>query len=146
MNTLTASKRKKGRPTAFTSATRRRLIRAIASGVPVCHACAACRVSLSGFHAYRASNPGFAAKIEQATGAAIEKHLRLIITAAETGDTASSRWFLERVHPSHFGRTKLELSGADGSPLAVGIGIYLPQKDSPETKTLPAFTTTKNEK
>ena len=113
---MTAPKRK-GRPFKFTPATRKRLISAIAAGVPVCHAVAACRVSKSGFHDYKNSHPKFAEQIEQATGKAIEKHLRLILAAAENGDTANSRWFLERVHPQYFGRTRLELSGPDGEPL-----------------------------
>lgn len=146
MNTLTKTrKRKIGRPEKFNPQTRRRLIEAIGAGVPVCHACAAVRVSVSAFHAYRSGHPEFAAAIEQATAAAIEKHLKLIITAAEAGDTASSRWFLERCHPSHFGRTKIELTGTDGSALAVGIGIYLPKKDGPEIiPSLPVLTSDGN--
>jgi hypothetical protein len=129
--TLTkAPERKVGRPIKFDARTRRRLIEAIGAGVPICHACAVCRVSKSGFHEYRASHPKFAALIEAATAKAIEKHLRLIIKAAENGDTANSRWFLERVHSQHFGRTKLEITGADGSPLAAGVMLYLPQKET----------------
>jgi hypothetical protein len=112
-----ATTKRPGRPFKFDAKTRKRLIDAIAAGVPVCHACAACRVSKSGFHDYKNSHPRFAEAIERATGKAIEKHLRLIIKAAENGSTADSRWFLERVHPQHFGRTKLEISGADGEPL-----------------------------
>jgi hypothetical protein len=137
MNTI---KRKKGRPTAFTPATRNRLIEAIGAGVPICHACAVCRVSLSGFHGYRAEHPKFAADIEEAVAKAVERHLKLIIHAAENGDAASSRWYLERTQPAHFARNKIEVTGPDGSPFAVGIGIYLPQKDSPDAKALPAIT------
>ena len=117
MNTV-LTKPRPGRPFKFDAKTRRRLIAAIAAGVPVCHAVSACRVSKSGFHDYRNAHPKFAEAIERATGKAIEKHLRLIIQAAENGDVANSRWFLERVHPQHFGRTRLELSGPDGEPLA----------------------------
>lgn len=131
---ITSKPRKPGRPFKFDAKTRKRLIAAIAAGVPVVHACAACRVSKSGFHDFKNSHAKFAEAIERATGRAIEKHLRLIIKAAENGDTANSRWFLERVHPQHFGRTKIELTGADGQPLAAAIGIYLPQKDSAEPK------------
>ncbi|MGA2854660.1 MAG: hypothetical protein ABSE90_11105 [Verrucomicrobiota bacterium] len=131
MNTLTKSpQRKVGRPVKFDARTRRRLIEAIGAGVPICHACAACRVSKSGFHEYRATHLKFAAAIEAATAKAIQKHLRLIIKAAENGDTANSRWFLERVHPQYFGRTKIELTGADGLPLAAGVMLYLPQKET----------------
>jgi hypothetical protein len=113
-----ARRNKLGRPEKFTAATRRRLVTLIAAGVPICHACAAARVSKSGFHEYKNSHPQFSERIEQAVGKAIEKHLNIIISAAEKGDTACSRFFLERVHPQHFGRTKLEVTGANGEPLA----------------------------
>lgn len=102
--TLTTTKPKKlGRPEKFDAKTRRRLVAAIGAGVPVCHAVAACRVSKRGFHDYKNSHPKFAAAIERAVAKAIEKHLKIIIHAAENGDPANSRWFLERVHPQHFG-------------------------------------------
>lgn len=138
MTIATQVTKRRGRPTVFTRVTRNRLAELISAGVPIVHACAACRVSLSGFHSYRASHPAFAARIERSTAEAIEKHLRLIIRAAESGDAACSRWFLERVHPAHFARTKIELTGADGQPLAAAIALYLPQKDSPGTNVMPA--------
>jgi hypothetical protein len=48
---------------------------------------------------------------------------------------------LEHTAPQHFARNRIELTGADGSPLAVGIGIYLPRKDGDEIKPLPAIVT-----
>ncbi|HEY5234096.1 MAG TPA: hypothetical protein VIK35_11240 [Verrucomicrobiae bacterium] len=136
-NSAPARRNKLGRPEKFTAATRRRLVTLIAAGVPVCHACAAARVSKSGFHEYKKSHPEFFVRIEQAVGKAIEKHLRNIIAASKT-DPANSRWLLERCHPQHFGRTRIKLTGENGSPLAVGVAIYLPRKDGEEIKPLPA--------
>lgn len=81
-------------------------------------ACASCRISYSAFCEYRNDNPKFEEKIQKAVADAIEWHLNNIITAAKNGDVQSSRWFLERTQPAHFGRTKLEVTGADGEPLA----------------------------
>jgi hypothetical protein len=115
---ITTSKPKKlGRPEKFDAKTRRRLIAAIGVGLPVCHAVAACRVSKSGFHDYKNTHPRFAEQIARATAKAIEKHLKIIIRAAENGKPENSRWYLERVHPEFFGRTKLELTGPNGESL-----------------------------
>jgi hypothetical protein len=37
---------------------------------------------------------------------------------------------LERCFPAEFGRSRIELTGENGSPLAVGVGIYLPAKNA----------------
>jgi hypothetical protein len=121
-STITAAKnnprRKKGRPTVFTTKAKRRLVRAIGAGVPMRMACASCRVSYSAFCEFRNANPKFEEKIQKSIADAIEWHLKNIIKAARNGDVQSSRWFLERTQPAHFGRTKLEVTGADGEPLA----------------------------
>jgi hypothetical protein len=123
MNTATASTvtvrphRRKGRPTVFTAPTRKRLVKAIGAGVPMRMACAICRVSYSGFCDYRNANPKFEARIQKAVADAVEWHLSNILSAAKHGDVQSSRWFLERTQPGHFGRTKLEVTGADGESL-----------------------------
>jgi hypothetical protein len=137
-NNSVPARRKKGRPTKFVPALRKRLVEIIAIGTPLRFACAACRISYAAFCEYRIAHPDFDSEIEAARAASIEKHLRSIITAAEGGDTASSRWYLERCFPAEFGRSRIELTGENGSPLAVGIGIYLPRKDGEEIKPLPA--------
>jgi hypothetical protein len=117
-NTLNKPRRKKGRPTVFTSNAKRRLVRAIGAGVPMRMACASCRVSYSAFCEFRNANPKFEEKIQKAIADAIEWHLNNIVAAARNGSVENSRWFLERTQPAHFGRTKLEVTGADGEPLA----------------------------
>jgi hypothetical protein len=112
-----ARRRKKGRPTVFTTKAKRRLVRAIGAGVPMRMACASCRVSYSAFCEFRNANPKFEEKIQKAVADAVEWHLQNIIAAARS-DPAQSRWFLEHTQSSHFGRTKIEVTGADGEPLA----------------------------
>jgi hypothetical protein len=138
-STITKRTTKLGRPTSFNAQTRRRLLRCIAIGVPLSHCPAACGVSLSGFHGY---HPRFEEAIQRAIAKAIEKHLRLIITAAENGDSACSRWYLERCHPEHFSRNRLELTGANGAPLTAQVALYLPAKMDSETHPVPAIVTT----
>jgi hypothetical protein len=71
--------------------------------------------------------------------------LKVVEQALNSPDEAirlrSACWFLEHTAPQHFARNRIELTGADGSPLAVGIGIYLPRKDGDEIKPLPAIVT-----
>jgi hypothetical protein len=131
ITTPTITKRKTlGRPLKFNAQTRRRLIRCVAIGMPITHVPAACGLSYSGFCDYRNAHPKFETAIQRAIAKAIEKHLKLILTAAEKGDAACSRWFLERCHSQHFGRQKIELTGADGAPLAGAIAVYLPEKQT----------------
>ncbi len=115
-------------PTKFTPQTRRKILRLVEIGVPLSHIPAALGFSWSWFCHYRSQHPKFQAAIERARSRSIERHLRIIQTAAQNGDVASSRWFLERSFPEHFARNRIELTGADGSPLALGVSLYLPQK------------------
>jgi hypothetical protein len=81
------------------------------------------------FNTYKKNNPDFVLEIEEAVAAAIEKRLAIIEKAADLGDVNSAKWFLERVHYQSFGRNRVEVTGADGSPLAAAIAVYLPKKD-----------------
>jgi hypothetical protein len=36
---------------------------------------------------------------------------------------------LEHLHPGAYARNRLEVTGADGAPLAGAVAVYLPQKD-----------------
>jgi transposase-like protein len=118
-----------GRPSKFTPDTRRRLIELIATGVPVTHAARAVGVSYESFNNYRKQHAGFAEEIETSVSAAIEKRLNVIQKAADAGDVNSAKWLLEHLHPQHFARNRIEVSGVDGSPLTAAIAVYLPQKN-----------------
>jgi hypothetical protein len=119
-----------GRPTKFTPETRARLVQLIARGLPFVHACHAAGISFQSFLTYRNRHDDFREEIEQAVAAAIEKRLKIIEDAAEKGDVNSAKWLLEHLHPAHFARNRIEVTGADGAPLAGAIALYLPQKDA----------------
>jgi hypothetical protein len=118
-----------GRPTKFTPETRQRLIELVARGLPFNHACHAAGVSFQSFSTYRSEHPDFREEIEQAVAIAIERRIKIIEKAADDGDVNSAKWLLEHLHPQHFARNRIEITGADGSPLAGAIAVYLPKKD-----------------
>lgn len=129
-NTRTLTNRKPpGRPTKFTAVTRRRLIDAVAKGLPFRHACAASGLSYATFCEYRNAHSEFNDEIEKAVALAIEKRLAIIEKAANLGDVGCAKWLLEHLHPENFSRNRIEVTGADGSPFTGIIGIYLPAKD-----------------
>ena len=120
MNTTTATvKKQRHSPTKYTPWLRRKILKMVSIGMPISHIPPACGLSLSGFFGYRKRSPKFEAAIQRAISRGIERHLGLIAKAAEEGDVASSRWFLERCHSEFFGRTRLEVTGAGGGPVGV---------------------------
>jgi hypothetical protein len=124
---------KLGRPSKFTPETVRRILRCAKKGLPLCHCASAANLTFQSLNQYRNKHPEFAAALSQAISKGIEARLEVIERATNSQDEAirlrAACWFLEHTQPSHFARNRIEISGADGSPLAVGIGIYLPQKD-----------------
>lgn len=139
MNEILPAKRK-GAPTKFTVTARRRFVRLVARGVPFTHACAGVGWSYQSFLNYREKHLAFKESLEKAVARAIDKRLSIIERAANMGDAASARWLLEHLHPEHFAKTRLEVTGADGSPLTAGIAVYLPAKDNgqPTVEVSPA--------
>jgi hypothetical protein len=121
--------KKNGRPSKFTEETRVRLVQLVARGLPFIHACSAVGITLQSFITYRNNHHDFREEIERAVSAAIEKRLKIIEAAADAGDVSSAKWLLEHLHPQFYARNRIELTGADGAPLAGTIAVYLPQKD-----------------
>lgn len=122
-----------GRPTVRTLPRAKIICNAIGRGLPFTHACAVARISFETFSRWRSSDEKFRAQIDEATAKGVDRRLKVIERATNSQDEAirlrAACWFLEHTQPQHFARNRIEISGADGSPLAVGIGIYLPQKD-----------------
>lgn len=127
---------KPGRLTKFTPECRARLLKLVAAGVPYNHACRVVRISFSAFCNYRDRNPDFREEMEQAVSAAIEKRLAKIEAASDAGDWRASSWLLEHIFPADFSKTRIEVTGADGAPLAGQIQILLPAKDGTAPPTV----------
>ncbi|MEO5804408.1 MAG: hypothetical protein ABIR24_12850 [Verrucomicrobiota bacterium] len=122
--------KKIGRPSKFTATMRARLIRAVARGLPFSMACSAAGICHQTLCDYRRQHPKFAAQIEKAVALAVEKRLKIIEASARLGDVNSAKWMLEHLHPSLFARSRIEISGVNGSPVSVGYVVFLPPKDA----------------
>jgi hypothetical protein len=122
-------KRKGGRPSKCTPETRRQLVELVAKGVPYKVACAAVRITFQSFSNWRDKDFSFRDDLEQATAKAITRHLEKIQAASDAGEWRASCWWLEHVFPENFSKSRIEVTGADGQPLAAAVAIYLPQKD-----------------
>lgn len=82
--------------------------------------------------------------VEQARAKGLAARLAVVSHAMESADESvalrASTWWLEHVFPEHFARNRLEVTGADGSPLAGVVAIMLPPKaDSLPAVTVPAL-------
>jgi Tfp pilus assembly protein PilF len=60
--------------------------------------------------------------IEKARAEAIQRNVKIIRQAGETGQWQASAWWLERTMPKEFGRqTRTEITGADGGAIQVSV-------------------------
>ena len=118
-----------GRPSKFSGDIVAVICRNIAGGLPLEYAAALAGISHETFHAWRRKYPAFRADVERAIAQGTEERLKTIREAAKT-DWRASAWWLEHILPEKFARNRLELTGADGTPLAgSNVLIYLPQKE-----------------
>jgi hypothetical protein len=102
-------------------------------GVPATHAARAAGLSYQSLLNYQRLHPQFADDMARAVSEGVESRLEVIERATQSQDEAirlrAACWFLEHTQPAHFARNRIELTGADGSPLAAAVAIYLPKKD-----------------
>jgi hypothetical protein len=123
-------KRRGGRPTKFTPELTRRILKCLGRGMPLTLAVEAAGIEFTTLQVYRRKYPNFAQRVKEAIAKGVERRLKKIEAASNAGDWRAAAWLLEHCQPEHFGRNRVEVTGADGSPLAAAIAIYLPQKDS----------------
>lgn len=132
---LTKPRRRKkgGRRTVMTRRNWNKICRFIAAGMPLQHAAAASGIGKSTFHLWQQKNPAFAGAVEKARARGLATRLAVITEAAKT-DWRAAAWYCEHVFPDSFSKSRLELTGPDGQPLAAAVGIYLPVKDGADGK------------
>jgi hypothetical protein len=122
-----------GRPSKFTAECRKVIVEAIGRGLPYCYAATKAGISYPSFCNYRRDHPDFADEILRAEADAIDSRLAIIEKASAT-DPSCAKWWLEHRFPQHFAKTRIEISGPDGSPIAAGVvAILLPPKGSVPT-------------
>jgi hypothetical protein len=64
---------------------------------------------------------GFCTAIKAARAAAEVRSVALIQSAANGGTWQAAAWYLERSYPDRWGRTRLEVTGADNQPVRVSV-------------------------
>lgn len=124
----------RGRPTKYTPETVKKILEAIKLGVAYVDAANYAGVGLATFNEWRDRYPEFAEAVEAAAGAAVTACMAKIQKAATEGSWQASAWILERRHPDRYGRTRVELTGAEGGPVAVAANVVVVPKmvDDPE--------------
>lgn len=118
----------RGRPTKYTPETVKKILEAIKLGVAYVDAANYAGVGLATFNEWRDRYPEFAEAVEAAAGAAVTACMAKIQKAATEGSWQASAWILERRHPDRYGRTRVELTGAEGGPVAVAANVVVVPK------------------
>lgn len=129
MSATLPDKPKTGRPTKFTPATRKRILRCLTGGMPLGLAASAAGTCYQSIVTWRAANPDFDSEIAEAIALGVEKRLAVIEKASDANDWRAAAWLLEHCQPEHFAKNRIEITGANGGPLAGAVGIFLPRKD-----------------
>lgn len=118
-----------GRHSKFTPETRARILRCAEKGLPLALCAKAAGITYTTLCNYRNADPDFNVEVGEAIVRGVEKRLKKIEDASEAGDWRAAAWMLEHCLPEHFAKNRIEVTGADGSPLGASVAIFLPQKD-----------------
>ncbi|HEV2210214.1 MAG TPA: hypothetical protein VG167_15660 [Verrucomicrobiae bacterium] len=119
-----------GRPTKFTPANIRRMLKCAKRGLPLTLVAQAAGISFQTLLNYRKANPRFEDALQRSIAKGTDERLKKIEEASAT-DWRAASWLLEHTMPQYFAKSRLEISGTDGQPLAAGVQLYLPEKRNP---------------
>ena len=111
-----------GRRSKYTPETVDKLTQAIRLGATYVLACNYAGISQETFSQWRNTKPEFSEAITQAEGDAAIKWLALIEKHAQEQPQWAA-WKLERRYPEMYGRQRVEMTGAEGGPIATEITI-----------------------
>lgn len=122
------------RPTKYTPETVKKILEAVKLGVAFVDAANYGGITYETFNEWRKAYPEFSDAVESASGQAVTACMAKIQKAATEGSWQASAWILERRHPDRYGRTRVELTGAEGGPVAVAANVVVVPKmvDDPE--------------
>lgn len=118
----------RGRPTKYTPETVKKILEAIKLGVAYVDAANYGGIHIDTFHEWRKAYPDFSDAVDAASGQAVTACMAKIQKAATEGSWQASAWILERRHPDRYGRTRVELTGAEGGPVAVAANVVVVPK------------------
>jgi len=122
--------RRNGRPSKYSREAVATILRGLRRGFPVTLACEAGGICVATFNLWRRKYGKFDGSVRRALVTGISRRLKRIETASESGDWRASAWLLEHTQAEHFARSRVEVSGPDGTPLLGMVTLYLPQKGS----------------
>lgn len=123
--------RRNGRPTKYSRAVVKKICGMISRGLNYSQAAEAVGIHRDTFNDWANTKLDFSDALKKAKAQGIDRRLKRIEHAAEKGNWQADAWWLERVCRDQFGRTKIELAGADGKPLATPViqpivNFYIP--------------------
>lgn len=98
----------RGRLTKRTPENAELLIRAIARGVPIVHACSLARICQQTFRDWRAEDEDFRTRLEEAVARGIERNIEQIEKASEK-DWRAALALLVHMHPEHFSKSRVQV-------------------------------------
>ena len=134
--------RKPGKPGAPTKRTPERaamVCKCVAKGLPFGQAAAVSGLSTAGLCAWRGEVPEFEERIQNALACGVKRRLDKI-ERASSADWRAAAWLLEHCTPEYFSKSRIEVSGPNGAPLAGIVAILLPPKqDGSPVITVPAL-------
>lgn len=122
-----------GRPTEMTPETIDKLEYAFALGCSDLEACYYADIGKSTLYNYQNEHPEFLERKNTLKERPVFKARNEVMRAINEGDTATARWFLERKVKQEFSARE-ELTGADGSPLAMPTLIFQPVRSNDPDK------------
>ena len=122
--------RKPGKPGAPSKRTPERVAlvcKCVAKGLPFGQVAAIAGLSSSHLCAWRSEVPEFEAEIQRALACGVKRRLDKI-EKASASDWRAAAWLLEHCTPEYFSKSRIEVSGPNGAPLAGIVAILLPPK------------------
>jgi hypothetical protein len=141
-----ARQNKLGAPVKFNDTIAKAVRDAVEDGIPLTHAARIAGISFQSLCEYRRIYPEFDEQVKSAVSRGIQSRLDIVKKAMQSKDEnlalRAATWWLTHAPSAaeHFSESRrVELTGADGSPLAVGVGIYLPEKQKDGANLTPVI-------
>lgn len=118
------------RPTKLTKETQERILQAVQAGNYLETAAQFAGIDGSTMRRWLQKGEGegapepyrtFYTALKSARASAEVRSVALIQTAASNGTWQAAAWYLERSYPDRWGRTRVEVTGADNAPIRVDV-------------------------
>ncbi len=139
---------KRGRPSKFTPATRRKILASVRQGLPLSHCCVAAAITPNSLASYRDASPPFDAALQRAAAKGIERRLSVVTKCLKSKDEntrfRAATWLLTHCPGSaeiFSEASRVKLSDAQGNPLpppVIAPQVIFVQPDNGRNPHLPS--------